>query len=80
MALPGVIPPIRRSQACQRCGKRYPKRADACPYCSDLSDAELGAYRDEMAEHREGSRHLGWILLLVALGMAGLVIAIALGG
>jgi hypothetical protein len=78
MPLPGLIPPISRSQPCQRCGKRYPRRSEACPHCSDLSDAELEAYREDSDERREGSRSLGWGLLLVAAGLVGLVIVIGL--
>lgn len=76
--LPGLIPPIRRSTKCARCGLRHPRKAPECPHCADLDDAALERHLAEQAERAEGGGRLGWLFLLMAAVLTGLVVLIFL--
>lgn len=76
--LPGLIPPIRRSTKCPRCGMRHPRDASECPHCADLDDAALERYLAEQAERRQGGGRMGWLFLLIAAVLLALVVLVYL--
>jgi len=78
VSAPFLVPPIRRTRKCPRCGLRYPRRAPSCPHCGGLSEAELEALRRRVAEEREAGSRLGWLMLLGAGALAALVAIAAL--
>ncbi len=74
---PALLPRVPcRGARCPRCGHRYSKDQGACPHCSDLSDGELGAKREEWADQREAGRRFGWFLMMLAAVFLGVVIVL----
>lgn len=79
LGFPGLIPVIRRSRQCPRCGLRYPRKHERCPHCAELDDAALERYLAEQAGSREGGGRLGWLFLLIAAALVVLVVLVYLG-
>lgn len=59
---------------CKRCGLHYDQREPTCPHCGELDDAALAAMLAEKAHEREGNAAMGWIFLLIAAVLGGLVL------
>ena len=66
-----LLPPIRQSRSCSRCGLRYPVKNDAgeddaCPHCDGLTESELLQLKEEIKLRRKSLRDLGYRLYLLA--------------
>jgi hypothetical protein len=72
-----LFPPIRRSQACERCGLLFPKKEPSCTHCRGLSDAQLAQLKQRYDHQQEANARLGqwlWVLaIIIALGMLPLL-------
>lgn len=68
-------PPIRFSKKCNRCGLRYPKKANECVHCNGLSDAEMDEMLLKKSEAHKNTRNIGKLFLyLTALIVIGFLI------
>lgn len=80
MAAPIFLPPIIRGMIkCRRCGHQYAKKKPVCPHCAHLSDREVAELRDRRAEELEATARLGGVFLLIALGLAALLLLLVFG-
>ena len=66
-----LLPPIRQSRSCSRCGLRYPGKGDAgeddaCPHCSGLTESELLQLKEKIELRKESLRDVGQRMYLLA--------------
>jgi len=78
-----LLPPIRKSRSCDRCGLRYPAEddageGDACPHCDGMTDSELVQLKDKIELRRKSLRDLAYRLYLLAAIVAVLTLMLLL--
>jgi hypothetical protein len=72
-----LIPVVKMTIKCARCGLRYPKNETVCTHCSDLSNQEVENLKTRYDNEHYGNARLGRlfisisILLLVGMLMLG---------
>jgi hypothetical protein len=62
-----LLPRIRRTLKCARCGLRYPVKDAQCPHCAQLSDREVERLRQRIADEHRGNANLGRLFLYIAV-------------
>ncbi|MEJ2141845.1 MAG: hypothetical protein P8Y24_05740 [Gammaproteobacteria bacterium] len=62
-----IPPPLRLSKKCQRCGLRYPFRAEQCVHCKHLSDREVEQLKQRVQQQNKAHRNLGILFFYIAL-------------
>jgi hypothetical protein len=64
----------RPTRKCERCGLRYTIDKDQCPHCGDLTEAQLVALQQRIAQHHQANRRLGLLFLLGAMVIMALTL------
>jgi len=72
-----VLPPIRLSNKCKRCGLRYPAKAAECVHCSKLTDSEMEEMLLDKKSAHKNTANIGKLFFYIALLMLIGIIAIA---
>lgn len=67
----------RPTKQCDRCGLRYTVDHEACPHCSNLSDADVEKLKRRFRLEQLGNSRLGTRMLLGAAVLLLLVLLIA---
>jgi len=71
-----LLPPIRRSKVCERCGLWYPKKKPERTHCKDLGDEQVLQLKERHEGYYEGNSRLGTQFLIVASLIALIVLGI----
>lgn len=71
-----VPPPIRFSNKCNRCGLRYPAKAEACVHCNNLTDSEMQDMLLMKKSAHKNTANIGRLFLYITvLIVVGMVVA-----
>lgn len=67
------------TKQCERCGLHYVVEGnDTCPHCGSLSDRELQVLLEHKEREQAGNRSLGLLFVVVAIGLAAVLITVSL--
>ena len=62
-----------KQKYCERCELYYDETLEKCSHCSDLTDSEVIALKEEQEDTLESNAHLGKYLLFTTIILAGLL-------
>jgi hypothetical protein len=62
-----IPPSLRQSKKCQRCGLRYPLKAEQCVHCKDLSERQVAELKIKVEMQQRAYKNLGKLFFYIAV-------------